>query len=137
MIAHITEKMDAPARILLSLLFILAGLGKLGSPETTAAYMQSFGLPGALLYPTIAFEIGAGLMLVLGLFTRPVAFLLAGFSVVSGVLFHGNIGDQTQLVMLLKNIAIAGGLLMLTKHGTPSLSIDGVLANRKTATTAQ
>lgn len=131
MITSLTDKMDALARILLSPLFILAGLGKLGSPDATLGHMQSFGLPGFLLYPTIAFEIGAGLLLLVGLWTRPTAFLLAGFCIVSALIFHGDVGDRAQFIMLLKNFALAGGFLMLAKHGAPSISVDGMKAARK------
>lgn len=122
--------LDVPARILMALIFMIAGLGKLGAPADTIAYMRFFGVPGVLLYPTIAFEIGGGLLLVLGLQTRAIAFLLAGFTIVSAWIFHLEPGDQTQSIMFLKNLAIAGGLLLLAKHGTGTLSVDTVLANR-------
>lgn len=130
MLDHLTKYLDVPARILLALIFVAAGLGKLGSPEQTIAYMESFGVPGVLYYPTVGFELGSGLLLVFGLWTRGIAFLLAGFSIVSGVLFHGDFSDQTQTVMLLKNLAIAGGLLLLVKHGATNFALDNVLRAR-------
>lgn len=127
MTREIVNTLDVPARILMAGIFITAGIGKLTDPEATIDYMQSFGLPGFLYYPTIIFEIGAGLMLAYGLFIRGVAFLLAGFTIVSGLLFHRELGDPDQMVMLLKNMAIAGGLLMFTKHGAASLALDDLI----------
>lgn len=119
---------DAPARALLAMIFILAGVGKVGAFESTQAYMESFGLPAVLLIPTILFEIGAGLLVLIGLGTRYVAIFLAGFTIVSAVVFHFDFADQVQQVMFLKNLAIAGGLLLLAKHGAQSLSVDGMFA---------
>lgn len=130
MITSATRYLDVPARLLLAAIFVLAGLGKLSAPENTLSYMQSFGLPGILFYPTIVFEIGAGLLLTVGLQARVTAFLLAGFTIMSGLVFHSDFGDQTQSIMLLKNMSIAGGLLMLTKHGSEHFTIDALLARR-------
>lgn len=125
------DQIDLPARILLSAIFVLSGLGKLSAMEATQGYMEAFGLPGFLLIPTILFEVGAGLALALGVFTRPAALALAGFSVVSALLFHSALGDQIQLIMFLKNLAMAGGLLLLVKHGPGELSLDAWLAGRR------
>jgi putative oxidoreductase len=114
------------ARLLLAQLFLLAGLGKLGAGYAgTQGYMESMGVPGVLLILVIALEIGGGLALILGFLTRWAALALAGFCVVSALIFHGNFGDQTQMVMFMKNCAIAGGLLLLYVHGAGRLSIDG------------
>jgi len=124
---------DAPARALLAAIFILSGIGKAGTFEGTQAYMQAFGLPGFLLLPAIVFEIGAGLGILVGFKTRLFAVLLAGFSLVTAFLFHANFGDQMQQIMFLKNIAMAGGFLILAKVGAPGLSADQFLAARNGA----
>jgi len=111
-------------RILLAIIFILAGIGKIKDPAGTIGYMQSVGLPGILLWPTIALEVLGGMAIVVGFQTRLVAFLLAGFTVVAAVLFHNNFGDQMQMIMFLKDISIAGGLLLLVASGSTALSID-------------
>lgn len=131
MFDRMTKHVDAPARALMAAIFIVAGAGKLSSIEATQRYMEAFDVPSALLLPTIVFELGAGLLLLVGLGTRYVAFLLAMFTLVSGAIFHMSFADQVQLIMFLKNLAIAGGLLLLTKHGAPDLSIDNYLASRK------
>ena len=111
-------------RIMLALIFILAGLGKIQDPAGTAAYMQSAGVPGILLWPTIALEVLGGLALVLGYKTRYAAFTLAIFSVVAALMFHRNFADQMQMIMFLKNIAMAGGLLLLAVGGNTAFSMD-------------
>lgn len=111
-------------RIMLALIFILAGLGKIQDPAGTAGYMQSAGVPGILLWPTIALEMLGGLALVLGYKTRYAAFTLAIFSVVAALMFHRNFADQMQMIMFLKNIAMAGGLLLLAVGGSTAFSMD-------------
>ncbi len=112
-------------------IFVLSGISKVGAFEATQGYMEAFGLPGALLGPTIAFEILAGLAVLLGLGTRHAAFLLAGFSIVTALIFHRDFGDQVQQIMFLKNVAMAGGLLILARHGAPSLSLEVLFSGRK------
>ncbi|HSH73547.1 MAG TPA: DoxX family protein [Methylophilaceae bacterium] len=111
-------------RILLAIIFILAGIGKIKDPAGTIGYMQSVGLPGILLWPTIALEVLGGLAIVVGFQTRLVAFLLAGFTIVAAVMFHNNFGDQMQMIMFLKDLSIAGGLLLLVASGSTALSVD-------------
>lgn len=113
------------ARIMASAIFITAGFSKLGAGYAgTQAYMASAGVPGALLPLVIALEIGGGLSLLLGFQTRLMAFLLAGFCLVTGMLFHTGT-DQMQQIMLMKNLAMAGGLLAFTVFGAGRLSLDG------------
>jgi putative oxidoreductase len=113
------------ARSLLAAIFLLSGLAKLGAGYApTQGYMEAMGVPGALLPLVILAELGGGAALLLGLLTRFSAAALAVFTLAAGVLFHAGIGDQNQLVHLLKNIAIAGGLLMLAIHGPGRWSLD-------------
>ena len=111
-------------RVMMALIFILAGLGKIQDPVGTAGYMQSAGLPGILLWPTIALEVLVGLALAVGYKTRYVAFALAIFSVVAAAVFHRNFADEMQMIMFLKNIAIAGGLMLLAVGGSTAFSMD-------------
>jgi putative oxidoreductase len=115
---------ELTGRVLLSALFLLSGIGKLGAYSGTAAYMASVGVPGALLPIVIGLEIGGALALILGWQTRIVAFLLAGFTLVSALTFHTHFADQTQMIMFWKNVSIAGGLLLLIVHGAGPLSLD-------------
>lgn len=112
-------------RILLALIFVLAGIGKLGAGYAgTQGYMNAMGVPGMLLPLVILLEIGGGLALVLGWQTRIAALLLAGFTLLAGLIFHNNFGDQTQMIMFLKNLAITGGLLVLAVHGPGAYSLQ-------------
>jgi putative oxidoreductase len=111
-------------RILLSALFLLSGLGKIGAYAGTVAYMSSLGVPGGLLPVVIATEVLGALAIILGWKTRIAALLLAGFSLLTAVIFHTDFGNQIQMLMFLKNVSIAGGFLLLVANGSGPLSID-------------
>ena len=111
-------------RYLMALIFIVAGAGKIGSYGGTQEYMQAMGVPGAVLPLVILTELGGGLAICFGLKTKLVAILLAGFSVVSGVIFHHNFADQVQAIMFMKNLAMAGGFLVLAASGAGAISLD-------------
>mgnify|MGYP001815599531 FL=1 len=111
-------------RTLMSLIFIVSGLGKIAGYAGTQAYMESVGVPGMLLPAVIALEVLGGLAVMLGWKTRIAAFLLAGFSIVSAILFHANFGDQMQTIMFMKNLALAGGFLILVASGPGSWALD-------------
>jgi putative oxidoreductase len=120
------QTLSAPlGRLLLSLIFVVSGAGKIGAYAGTQAYMDSMGVPGMLLPLVIALEILGGIAIVLGWQARIVAFLLAGFCLLSAVLFHGNIGDQGQQIQFLKNLGLAGGFLLIVAHGAGAWSLDG------------
>ena len=121
---------DLSGRVMIALIFVLFGLNKIAAFEGTQAYMQAMGVSGILIYPTILFEVGAGLAIIVGFQTRFVALALAGFSLLSAVIFHNQLGDQMQFIMFMKNVAMAGGFLFLVRHGAGELSID----NRRSAT---
>jgi putative oxidoreductase len=112
-------------RLMLAAIFIQAGYGKIFSYEGSAAYMQAAGVPGQLLPLVIAAELGGGILIALGWFTRLVAFLLAGFTLVAAYFFHLKVGDRGQMINFMKNIAIAGGFLQLVANGAGAWSIDG------------
>ena len=113
------------ARILLSHIFILAGINKISGYAGTQGYMESMGVPGMLLPLVIILEVAGGLAILVGWQTRIAAYALAGFTVVAAVLFHGNLGEQMQMILFMKNLAMTGGLLLLAVHGAGALSIEG------------
>lgn len=121
--------LDLAGRALLSVIFIVAGYSKIGGYEGTAGYMDSMGVPGALLPLVIIAELGGGIAILLGFLTRPVAVALAGFCILSGVLFH-SAPDQMNQIMLMKNFAIAGGLLVLAANGAGAWSLDARCKNQ-------
>ena len=119
------------ARLLLALIFILSGFQKLGDPAGTAAYIASGGLPGWLVWPTILVELVGGLALVVGFQARLAALALAGFSLLSGLLYHlvpsfaaEGMAAQMQMIMFMKNVSMAGGLLFVTAVGAGAWSLD-------------
>ncbi len=116
-------------RVMIALIFVLAGLSKICAIEGTQGYMEAMGLSGILIYPTILFEVAAGLAIIVGFKTRYVALALAGFSLLSALIFHSQLGDQMQFILFMKNVAIAGGFLLLARYGAGELSSD----NRRSA----
>jgi putative oxidoreductase len=115
---------ELAGRILLALLFLMSGIGKIAGYQASVGYMQAMGVPGGLLPATIALEIAGAAAIMAGWKTRIAAFLLAGFTLVAAFIFHSNFGDQIQMVMFLKNLAIVGGLLMLMADGAGRYSLD-------------
>ncbi len=111
-------------RVLLALIFIMSGIAKLQDPAGTMGYMQSVGLPGILLWPTIALEVLGGIAVAVGFKTRYAAFALAIFSIVAAVKFHTNFADEMQIYMFMKNLAMAGGLLLLATSARTAFSVD-------------
>jgi len=119
------QNLAAPlGRILLALIFVLAGVTKITGYAGTQGYMESMGVPGVLLPLVIAVELIGGLALMLGWQARLTAFLLAGFTLLATLIFHSNLGDHTQYLFFLKNLSITGGLLMVFSFGAGPFSID-------------
>jgi putative oxidoreductase len=110
-------------RILIALLFIIFGIHKITGYAGTQAYMEAHGLPGTLLPLVILLEVGGGIAIIVGWFTRTVALIFALFCIATAVIFHGDLGNQVQMIMFLKDIALAGGFLFLVANGPGALSI--------------
>src|SRR3546814_18173836 len=117
----------------LSLIFIISGWGKIAGYAATQQYMEAMGVPGALLPAVIALELGGGLAILAGAYTRWVALAIAAFSIASAALFHADFGDPAQAVSFWKNVAMAGGFLVLAANGAGSLCVDALRARRNTA----
>jgi putative oxidoreductase len=115
---------DFAGRAMLALIFILAGYAKIGAYDGNLAYMASAGVPGFLLPAVIALELAGGLALLLGFQTRLAALGLAIFSIASAVLFHADLADQMQFIQFFKNVAMAGGLLLVTVQPLGPWTID-------------
>lgn len=111
-------------RVLLAVMFILAGWSKIGGYAGTQGYMAKMGVPGALLPLVILTELGGGLAILAGFQTRLVAILLGGFTVLAGLLFHYQPADQMQMILFMKNLAITGGFAALFAAGPGRFSID-------------
>lgn len=125
---HLSAPTLVPAfgRLLIAVIFLLSGVGKIIAPEATQAYIASAGIPLPVVAYAIAVlaEVGGGLLLLLGYQTRFAALGLAVFTVVAALGFHHNFADQNQMIHFLKNLAITGGLLQVFAFGPGGFSLD-------------
>jgi putative oxidoreductase len=115
---------DLTGRVLLAAIFVISGLGKIGGYAGTQGFMESMGVPGWTLPLVIVLEVLGGLALIVGYRTRLAALALAVFTLVAAVLFHWQPGDQMQQILFLKNVSMAGGLLLLVARGAGDWSLD-------------
>jgi len=111
-------------RILMAVIFISAAYGKITHYTYMQGYMVSLGLPSWSMPFIILWEMGGGLAILLGLFTRPVALLLAVFCVISALLAHLHPNDQEQMINFMKNMAMTGGFIYVAVFGAGGLSLD-------------
>ena len=124
---------EALVRLLMALLFLVSATTKVTETAGIQAYMHAYGVAGILVWPAAAWEYGAGVLLALGLWLRPVSLLLAGWCVLTAVIFHTHFADLNQLMNFFKNTTMAAGFLMLAKSGSLGASLDGALAARSQA----
>jgi putative oxidoreductase len=124
----IIETLSAPlGRLLISFMFLMSGLNKAGNYSNTSGWMESMGVSSSILPLVILLEIIGAFAIIVGWHTKITAFLLAGFSIISALIFHSDFSNQVEMIMFMKNIAIAGGFLILVANGAGNYSLD----NRK------
>ncbi|NHT74471.1 DoxX family protein [Rhizobiaceae bacterium CRRU44] len=113
-------------RILLSIIFIVAGFGKITNLSGTAGYFAGAGLPVPMVTAVIVslVELVGGIFILVGFFTRPTAYVLAAFCIATAFIAHFNFADMGQAINFQKNFAIAGGFLVLAAFGPGALSVD-------------
>lgn len=111
-------------RIFIAAIFIYDATLLARFPESNLAYMERFGVPGFMLWPTAAFQFIGGLMIVAGLATRLVALGFAGFCLLTALTFHRNLADLTELIHFGKDFGLAGGFLFLVAGGAGAWSLD-------------
>ncbi len=119
------------ARLALTLVFILTGIGKLTAYAAAARLLIAHGLAPGLLPLMIAIELGGGLAILAGWYTRAAAGLLFVYTLAVGMAFHNDLVNQQQLLDFLRNLAVAGGFLVLAVHGPGRLSLDAWRRHRK------
>ena len=119
-----TNIADLIGRILISVLFLLNGVFKINNYDGTIGWMESFGMPGILLIPAIILEIAGPILVIIGYKTKLAAGLLSLFCIATAVIFHNDFSNQMQLTSFLKNIALAGGFLILFVNGARVFSLD-------------
>lgn len=113
-------------RILLSVIFILAGFGKITNLSGTAGYFAGTGLPVPMVTAVVVslVELVGGIFILVGFFTRPTAYVLAAFCIATAFIAHFNFADMNQMINFQKNFAMAGGFLVLAAFGPGALSVD-------------
>jgi putative oxidoreductase len=113
-------------RVLLALIFVLSGFGKLMAPAATVAYIAHGGLPLPWAGYAVALlvELGGGLATVLGLLARPVGVVLALFCLATAAAFHSDFADANMRIHFLKNVAMCGGFLYVAAFGAGEYSVD-------------
>ena len=127
-----TNIADLVGRILISALFLLNGIFKINNYDGTIGWMESFGMPGILLIPAIILEILGPVLIIIGYKTKLVAGLLSLFCIATAVIFHNDFSNQMQLTSFLKNIALAGGFLILFVNGAKGRMSSGDVQWMKT-----
>ena len=115
---------DFLGRLLISALFLISAYNKIFSVDGTMSWMEGFGIPGFLLYPTIALEIILPLFIIVGYKARISAGCLSIFCILTAFLFHFDFSDQAQTISFLKNIGLAGGFLFVVINGVKEWSLD-------------
>ena len=118
---HIVEFLG---RVLLSTLFLVEGIGKISMQEDVVMYMTSYGVPEILFIPTIILEIIFPLLLIVGYKTKLVSLVMALFTFVVAIIFHTDFSEGIQMIMFLKDLAIAGGFLIIFVRGAGKYSLD-------------
>ena len=119
-----TNFLDFIGRIFISALFLLSAYNKILNFSDTMNWMEGFGIPGFLLYPTIALEIILPLFIIIGYQARLSAALLSIFCLTTAFIFHFDFANQVETISFLKNIGLAGGFLFILANGTRDWSVD-------------
>ena len=119
-----TNILDLIGRILISALFLLNGVFKINNYDGTIGWMESFDMPGILIIPAIILEIAGPILIIIGYKTKLAAGLLSLFCIATAVIFHNDFADQMQFTSFLKNIALAGGFLLIVVNGSKDFSLD-------------
>ncbi len=116
--------LDLIGRILISALFLISAFNKIFNLDGSMSWMESFGIPGFLIFPAIVIEIILPVLVIVGYQARIAAGILAIFCLMTAFMFHFDFTDQTQFISFLKNIGLAGGFLFIVANGTKDWSVD-------------
>ena len=118
-------------RILISALFLIEGLGKISMREEVTMYMEDYGVPGILFFPAIILEILFPLILIVCYKIKWVASIMALFTFTVAIIFHTDFSEGMQMMLFLKDIAIAGGFMIIIAHGPGKISLDHYLKSKQ------
>ena len=118
---HIVEFIG---RLLLSVLFLIEGFGKISMQENVITYMEDYGVPGVLFVPAVVLEILFPLLLIVGYKTKWAASVMALFTFTVAIIFHTDFSEGMQMIFFLKDLAIAGGFMIILVYGPGKISLD-------------
>ena len=118
-------------RLLLSVLFLIEGLGKISIQEDVIMYMEDYGVPGILFLPALVLEILFPLLLIVGYKTKWTASIMALFTFTVAIIFHTDFNEGMQMVFFLKDMAIAGGFMIVVAYGSGKISLDHYFNSKK------
>ena len=118
-------------RLLLSALFLIEGFGKISMQENVVMYMENYGVPGILFLPSIILEILFPLLLIAGYKTKWVASVMALFTLAVAIIFHTDFSEEMQMILFLKDLAIAGGFMIIIAYGPGQISLDHYLKSKQ------
>jgi putative oxidoreductase len=116
--------LDFVGRLMMSAIFLVVGMQQALNLETTRAYMDMHGVMSAFLPVAIILEVAGAIAIVIGYRTRIFAFLLAGFSTMTAVLFHAEVGNPAEFGLFVRDLALAGGMLVLCARGPGDWTLD-------------
>ena len=116
--------LDLIGRIFISALFLISAFNKIFNLGGSMGWMESFGVPGFLIFPAIAIELILPILVIVGYQARIAAGILSIFCLATAFIFHFNFSDQMQLILFLKNIGLAGGFLFIVANGTKDWAVD-------------
>ena len=119
-----TNLIDFIGRVLISLVFLLSGYNKILNYDGTISWMEGYGVPGFLLWPTIILEIILPILIIVGYKTQLSAIILAIFCIVTAIIFHLDFTNQMQVIALLKNFGLAGGFIFIAINGPKDWALD-------------
>ena len=118
---HIVELVG---RIFLSALFLIEGFGKISNQENVIMYMEDYGVPEILFVPATVLEILFPLLLIVGYKTKWAASVMALFTFTVAIIFHTDFSEGMQMIFFLKDLAIAGGFMIILVYGPGKISLD-------------
>ena len=125
---HIVEFIG---RILLSALFLIEGIGKISMQEDVIMFMDDYGVPEILFVPAVILEILFPLLLIIGYRTKWAASIMALFTFTVAIIFHTDFSEGMQMIFFLKDIAIAGGFMIIVAYGPGKISLDHYFNSKK------
>jgi putative oxidoreductase len=125
---HIVELVG---RIFISALFLIEGVGKLFTQEQVIMYMEDYGVPSILFIPAVVVEILFPLLLIVGYKTKLAALVMTLFTLTVAIIFHTDFSEGMQLIFFLKDLAIAGGFIIIFTYGSNKFSLDHLLKSKQ------